>query len=140
MIDVWCFGPDGIDAVKAALSSAKGTEEIPIQVKLIAPPQYEVVTSCHDKDKGMEVIANAIEEISNKIHSYPGGEFKQRGDITVLGDDDERYLESLLNAQESSDDEDGSDASEEEDEGMGRVDESMIPPDAVQAADDSDSD
>ncbi|ORM39334.1 Eukaryotic translation initiation factor 2 subunit alpha [Babesia sp. Xinjiang] len=142
MIDVWCFGPDGIDAVKNALRAAKGTEDIKIQVKLIAPPQYEVMTSCHDKEKGMDIITTALEEISNVIHSYPGGEFKQRGDITVMGDEDERHLETLLDAQESSDDEEelNSDDSEEEDEGMGRVDESMLPRDAVNPDDDSDSD
>ncbi|GFE54100.1 eukaryotic translation initiation factor 2 alpha [Babesia ovis] len=140
MIDVWCFGPDGVEAVKDALSSAKGTDDINIHIKLIAPPQYELMTTCHDKDKGMDVITTALEEISNKIHSYAGGEFKQRGDILVMGDEDERHLDNLLDAQESSDDDEDdsdSDDSEEEDEGMGRVDESMLPPD-VGSADDSD--
>ncbi|CDR94363.1 translation initiation factor 2 alpha subunit, putative [Babesia bigemina] len=141
MIDVWCFGPDGVEAVKNALSCAKGTDEIKISVKLIAPPQYEVVTSCHDKEKGIDIMTRALEEISETIHSFDGGEFKQRCEITVMGDEDERHLESLLEGQESSDeDEDDSDDSEEEDEGMGRVDESMLPPDAVENGGDSDSD
>ncbi|KAK1443486.1 eukaryotic translation initiation factor 2 subunit 1 [Babesia gibsoni] len=136
MVDVWCFGPEGIEAVKTALLAAKGTEEIPITVKLIAPPQYEVVTSCHDKDKGMNIMNRALESISESIHSFVGGEFKQRGDIVIMGDEDERHLENLLEYQESSDDDD-SDESEEEDEGMGRVDESMLPPDRVEADDGS---
>lgn len=138
MVDVWCFGPEGIDAVKAALSAAKGTDELPIIVKLIAPPQYEVVGSCHDKDKGMAVMNKALEDIAKTIHSYVGGEYKQRGDIMIIGDEDERHLENLLETQETSDED--SDESEEEDEGMGRVDESMLPPDSVEADDASDYD
>ncbi|KFG50090.1 eukaryotic initiation factor-2, alpha subunit, partial [Toxoplasma gondii p89] len=57
-VDVWCFGKQGIDAVKAALQAGQevGDDEVTINIKLIAPPQYVVVTSCYDKELGMRKI------------------------------------------------------------------------------------
>lgn len=57
-VDVWCFGKDGIDAVRAALRAGKevSDDKVEIIVKLIAPPQYVVVTSCFDKEMGMQKI------------------------------------------------------------------------------------
>lgn len=66
-----------------------------------------------------------MEAISASIVKNHGGEFKQRSEIIVMGDDDEKHLESLIDNQESSDDESSSDSSYE-DEGMGRIDESNI--------------
>lgn len=41
-IEVACYGYEGIDAVKTALRAglALSTEELPIKINLIAPPQY----------------------------------------------------------------------------------------------------
>ncbi|CDI82282.1 eukaryotic translation initiation factor 2 alpha subunit, putative, partial [Eimeria acervulina] len=57
-VDVWCFGRDGIEAVRAALQAGRevGDEKVEIIVKLIAPPQYVIVTSCFDRDTGLNKI------------------------------------------------------------------------------------
>ncbi|KAL8274267.1 hypothetical protein Esti_001856 [Eimeria stiedai] len=129
-VDVWCFGKDGIDAVRAALRAGKEVtdDKVEIIVKLIAPPQYVVVTSCFDKEMGMQKIQEAIGRISQTIKGYRGGDFKQQGEIMVMGTEEERRLEELL-LEES--DSEASEASSEEDEGMGRV-EGDIPQDEIE--------
>ncbi|CDI78374.1 hypothetical protein EAH_00032890, partial [Eimeria acervulina] len=72
----------------------------------------------------------AINRISQKIKEYRGGDFKQQGEIMVMGTEEERRLEELL-LSESSEFEEESQASEEEDEGMGRV-EGDIPQDEIE--------
>ncbi|PHJ19568.1 eukaryotic translation initiation factor 2 alpha [Cystoisospora suis] len=132
-VDVWCFGKEGIDAVKAALQAGQevGDKEVSINIKLIAPPQYVVVTSCYDKELGMKKIEEAMRAISDRIKSFKGGDFKQQGEIVVMGGEEERRLEELLEEEE---DEETSEE-EEEDEGMGRV-EGDIPEDEVAEDDD----
>ncbi|CDJ43443.1 eukaryotic translation initiation factor 2 alpha subunit, putative [Eimeria tenella] len=162
-IDVWCFGKDGIDAVKKALLAAKEkaaetpekaaetpekaaetpekAAETPeravdtpqtqdIAVKLIAPPQYVVVTSSFDKESGMQKIQQAISRISQTIKSYRGGDFKQQGEIMVLGSEEDRRLEELL-LEVSESEEEEEEEEEEEDEGMGRV-QAGVPEDEVE--------
>lgn len=119
-IDVWCFGYEGIDAVKNALKKGKeiSTDEVAINIKLIAPPQYVIVTSCHDKEKGMAKIQEAMKLISDKIKEYKGGDFKQQGEILVIGGDEEKRLEELLDEQNelySDEDEDDEENSSDED-------------------------
>ncbi|CDI74439.1 eukaryotic translation initiation factor 2 alpha subunit, putative [Eimeria praecox] len=94
-VDVWCFGREGIEAVREALTAGKA----------------------------------AISRISQKIKEYRGGDFKQQGEIMVMGTEEERRLEELL-LSESSESE-GSEVSEEEDEGMGRV-EGDVPQDEIE--------
>lgn len=45
-VEVMCFGYDGIDAIKDALKAAEAlsTEEIPVKIKLVAPPLYVIMT------------------------------------------------------------------------------------------------
>ncbi|CRG93263.1 eukaryotic translation initiation factor 2 alpha subunit, putative [Plasmodium gallinaceum] len=117
-IDVWCFSYEGIDAVKEALKKGKeiSNEEVSINIKLIAPPQYVIVTSCHDKELGMAKIQEAMKVISDKIKEYKGGDFKQQGDILVIGGDEEKRLEELLDKHDELSSEEEDDNSSEEDE------------------------
>ncbi|UKK00640.2 eukaryotic translation initiation factor 2 subunit alpha [Theileria orientalis] len=132
-IDVWCFGPEGINAVKTSLTKAKEVDP-QISIRLIAPPQYEIITSCFDKETGLNTMNQTLEVIETNIRSFVGGDFKQKCEIVVIGDD-EKHLEDLLEQHESTDDEE---EEEEEDEGMGRVDESMLPPNEDNLEEDSD--
>uniref|UniRef100_A0A3B0MKA5 Eukaryotic translation initiation factor 2 alpha subunit, putative n=1 Tax=Theileria annulata TaxID=5874 RepID=A0A3B0MKA5_THEAN len=127
-IDVWCFGPEGINAVKLSLGKAKLLDP-QISIRLIAPPQYEILTSCFDKEAGLALMNQTLEVIEKNIKSFVGGDFKQKCDVVVIGDD-EKHLEDLLELHETTDEDDEGDEEEEEeeDEGMGRVDESMLPP------------
>lgn len=56
-MDLWCYGPDGVDAVRAALLKGKevasgGDPNADIKLKLIAPPHYTLITACLDKADG----------------------------------------------------------------------------------------
>lgn len=58
-IEVTCFGYEGIDAIKKALTEGEGcsTELVPIKIKLVAPPlvnmllmlgSIQLIPVCHD--------------------------------------------------------------------------------------------
>jgi len=128
-VDVYCFGYDGIEAVKTALTKARtvGDSKTEIRIKLVAPPQYEIVTSCYDRDEGIKKIKEAMKIIEDAIKTFKGGEFKQQGEILVFGKEEERNLEDEESESEASEGEDGE---SEEDEGMGLVEEG-VPEDLV---------
>ena len=50
-IELTCYTPAGIDAIKRALKAGEsvGTEGVPIKAKLIAPPLYVLDTNASDK-------------------------------------------------------------------------------------------
>ena len=73
-IEVSCFTVEGIDAVRSALMAGlkTGTEEIPIKINLIAPPLYVMLTSCLDKQAGIQALEKAIAAIEETIRSRGG--------------------------------------------------------------------
>jgi translation initiation factor 2 subunit 1 len=50
-IELTCYTPAGIDAIKKALRSGEkqSTEAVPIKAKLVAPPLYVLTTNATDK-------------------------------------------------------------------------------------------
>lgn len=50
-IELTCYTPQGIDAIKKALRKGEkeSTEQVPIKAKLVAPPLYVLSTSSGDK-------------------------------------------------------------------------------------------
>merc|ERR1711907_620877 len=90
-IEVSCFTYDGIDAIKAALLKGKAceTEEIPIAIRLIAPPLYVMFSSALVKDKGIAILNEAIEEIRKGIASKGGTlQVKKAPFVTTKDTDD----------------------------------------------------
>ncbi|DAZ99748.1 TPA: hypothetical protein N0F65_003535 [Lagenidium giganteum] len=73
-IEVTCFTYEGIEAIREALQAAQaiGTEEIPVKVKLIAPPMYVMTTNTLDKQKGIDKLKEAIEVIREHIAAKKG--------------------------------------------------------------------
>lgn len=73
-IEVGCYAYEGVDAVKEALRAgiACGTEDMPIKVNLIAPPRYVVTTTTLDKEKGLELLKEALEKIEESIKKSGG--------------------------------------------------------------------
>jgi translation initiation factor 2 subunit 1 len=71
---VTCFTYEGIEAIRSALKAAQGvgTEEIPVKVKLIAPPMYVMTTNTLDKIKGIEKLKEAIETVREHITCKKG--------------------------------------------------------------------
>lgn len=70
-IDVTCFGYEGVDAVKAALSAGEklNTEEVPVKVKLVAAPLFVLTSVSLDKQKAIDRLTEAIEAIRESIES-----------------------------------------------------------------------
>lgn len=92
-IECACYGYEGIDAVKAALTSglSLSTEELPIKINLIAPPLYGnkksnriflciifnilfivMTTSTPEKQDGLKALQDAIDKIEETIKSMGG--------------------------------------------------------------------
>ncbi|CAI5742538.1 unnamed protein product [Hyaloperonospora brassicae] len=73
-IEVTCFTYEGIEAVRSALQAGQdvGTEDVPVKVKLIAPPMYVMTTSTLDKQKGIQKLQEAIESVREHITAKKG--------------------------------------------------------------------
>ena len=58
-----CFHYEGIDAIRRSLlkGMALGTEDLPIKIKLVAPPLYVMLCSALDKSKGIALLNEAID-------------------------------------------------------------------------------
>ncbi|KAI6128126.1 eukaryotic translation initiation factor 2 subunit alpha [Pisolithus croceorrhizus] len=74
-IELTCYMPAGIDAIKRALrkGEAQSTEAVPIKAKLVAPPLYVLSTNATDKYAAVERLERAIESIQASIESQKGG-------------------------------------------------------------------
>lgn len=74
-VEVTCFGYEGIDAVKAALKTGEdlSTEEVPIKIRLVAPPLYVMTTHSLDKGLGVDMLEKAISKIEEVIKKHGGG-------------------------------------------------------------------
>lgn len=89
-IDVNCFSYDGIDAIKAGLKAGEqcSVEGIDVKIKLVAPPLYVVMTSALDKDKGIQVLQQAIDRITDVVVSRGGSVNVKQPPRTVSERDD----------------------------------------------------
>ena len=103
-VEVSCYGYEGIDAVKEALTAglAKSTEEMPIkvschpqlsdtvpqhnvhlppQINLIAPPHYVMTTTTLDKPEGIAALNASIQIIKDSIEEQDGGHFNVKVEV-----------------------------------------------------------
>ena len=117
-IDVTCYAEDGIDAIKAALMLAEtlSTEEMPLKVKLVAPPLYVMMMQCYDKAEGIALMEKAIVAIDHSITAHHGAcivKMKPK----AISDTDEMELESMMKRaeQENAEISGDEDVSDEED-------------------------
>jgi translation initiation factor 2 subunit 1 len=64
-IELTCYTPAGIDAIKRALKAgeAVSTETVPIRAKLIAPPLYVLDTNASDKVSQFLIDSEQIHEL-----------------------------------------------------------------------------
>eukprot|EP00951_Prasinocladus_malaysianus_P042268 scaffold509819_cov34-Prasinocladus_malaysianus.AAC.1 len=62
-VEMTCFNYDGIYHIQAAMRAAEaaGSEDCPVKVKLVAPPNYVLTTQTLDKDLGVEMLSKACE-------------------------------------------------------------------------------
>jgi len=63
-LELTCFSSDGIECIKDAMRAAENvsTDECKVKVSLIASPLYVVTTQTLDKESGMAIIEEAIQE------------------------------------------------------------------------------
>lgn len=74
-LELTCFSYAGIDAIRRALQAGEAlrTEAIPIQIRLVAPPLYVMISNATDKSGAIEALEAAIDAIRAEIQK-DGGE------------------------------------------------------------------
>ncbi|KAG1661397.1 hypothetical protein FOA52_005690 [Chlamydomonas sp. UWO 241] len=121
-VELTCFAYDGIEHIKAAMRVAEAcsTEEVPIKMKLVAPPLYVIVTNTLDKAKGVEVLNIATEACMKSIEANKGKLVVKESARTVSERDDRLLAEKMEALENANKEVDGDlDSEEEEEEGMG---------------------
>jgi len=73
-IEVTCFSYAGVLAIQKALiaGEALATEQIPIDIRLIAPPLYVMISNATDKLGAIERLERAIEKITEVVEANQG--------------------------------------------------------------------
>merc|ERR1712087_277044 len=123
-IEVTCFHYEGINAIKRALLKgvALGSEELPIKIKLVAPPLYVMLCSSLDKVAGIKLLSDAIELMQTEIRAAKG-DLQVKAAPRAVDERDDKLLSNLMSTLEQQNQEiGGDDDAEEQDEGMGNVD------------------
>ncbi|KAI8893413.1 eukaryotic translation initiation factor 2 alpha subunit-domain-containing protein [Globomyces pollinis-pini] len=118
-VECSCFGYEGIDAVKAALTAGEqcSTEDVNIKIRLVAPPLYVLSTYCIDKNLGINLMEQAIAKIEEVVKSHTGSlvvKMKPR----AVSESDEAELQKLMDKMEQENKEVDGDSEEEEGEDM----------------------
>lgn len=73
-IELTCYSYEGINGIKAALRAgeAVSTEQVPIKIRLVAPPLYVMTTTSTDKTAAIELMEQALLKIEAEITKYEG--------------------------------------------------------------------
>ncbi|ESK85126.1 eukaryotic translation initiation factor 2 subunit alpha [Moniliophthora roreri MCA 2997] len=96
-IEVTCYTPAGIDAVKKALRAGEkqSSEAVPIKVKLVAPPLYVLSTNATDKYAAVDRLERAIESIQGTIEEE-GGSLIVKMKPKAVSETEEQDLAQLM--------------------------------------------
>lgn len=100
-VEVYCFGYDGIDAVKTALreAEARSTQDTQVKVKLVSPPHYVLTCQCLDKSMGIHLLEEAIKGIDENITAASGHCVVKMAPKAVTEHDDAE-LQALMDRRE----------------------------------------
>ncbi|PIL36060.1 hypothetical protein GSI_01720 [Ganoderma sinense ZZ0214-1] len=112
-IELTCYTPAGIDAIKKALRAgeAQSNEAVPIKAKLVAPPLYVLSTNATDKYAAVDRLERAIESIQSTIEDQ-GGSLVVKMKPKAISETEEQDLAQLMakagaeNAEVSGDEDD----------------------------------
>ncbi|GBE83741.1 eukaryotic translation initiation factor 2 subunit alpha [Sparassis latifolia] len=112
-IEVTCYTPAGIDAIKKALRAGEqeSNDAVPIKAKLVAPPLYVLSTNATDKYAAVDRLERAIESIQLNIEKN-GGSLVVKMKPKAISETEEQDLAQLMakagqeNAEVSGDEED----------------------------------
>ncbi|EJD41994.1 eukaryotic translation initiation factor 2 subunit alpha [Auricularia subglabra TFB-10046 SS5] len=96
-VELSCFTPAGIDAIKRALRAgeAVSTDAVPIRAKLVAPPLYVLTTNATDKYGAVDRLERAIEIIEQTIQE-DGGELVVKMKPKAVSESEEMDLANLM--------------------------------------------
>ncbi|KAI9639122.1 putative eukaryotic translation initiation factor 2 alpha subunit [Dioszegia hungarica] len=117
-VEVKCFAYQGIEAIRTALRAgeAVGTDEVPIKIRLVAPPLYVISTTSTDKNAAMETMEKAVEAIGESIKEE-GGDMVIKMNPKIVSDTDDAELKELMERFEKQNmDVAGDDDSDEDEE------------------------
>merc|ERR1719353_537243 len=99
-----------------------GSEDLPIKIKLVAPPLYVMLCSALDKSKGIALLSRAIEIMRDEIRKCKG-DLQVKAQPRAVDERDDKLLANLMTTLEAQNKEvEGDDDEEEDDEGMGGAD------------------
>lgn len=92
------FAYDGILRIQEALAAgeALSTDEIPIKIRLIAPPLYVMVSHTTDKQGAIERLEQAIEKIGEVIRKEDGGYLNVKLKPKAVSETDDLELAALM--------------------------------------------
>merc|ERR1711941_104646 len=73
-IQVTCFAYEGIDAIKPALRAGQqcSTPDSPVRIQLVTSPEYILLTSSADHERGVALLKKAVEAIQTEIKKHGG--------------------------------------------------------------------
>ena len=73
-VAITCFSYEGIDAIREALGkgAAVGTEESPVKIQLIAPPEYVMLTHSFDGERAVALLQRAIQAVRESLEPLGG--------------------------------------------------------------------
>lgn len=92
------FAFSGILAIQAALAAgeALSTPEIPIKIRLVAPPLYVMVSNTTDKQGAIDLLEKACEVIGEVISKEVGGSLNVRMRPKAVSETDDAELQALM--------------------------------------------
>jgi len=123
-IEVTCFHYEGINAIKGALMKGVelGSDDLPIKIKLVAPPLYVMLCSALNKAKGIELLTKAIDIMRDEVRKHKG-DLQVKAQPRAVDERDDKLLANLMTTLEAQNQEiDGDEEEEEAEEGMGAAD------------------
>lgn len=83
-LQVKCFGYDGIDAIKESLLAGADTNKENIKIRLVAPPDFIIITECLDKELGLSQVRTAIDAVIDKMKTFKGGEVTLIAEVSEI--------------------------------------------------------
>lgn len=97
-IEVTNFSYNGILTIQEALAAGESlsTEEVPIKIRLVAPPLYVMTTNTTDKQGAIERLEQAIEKIGEVIKGEDGGFLNVKMKPKAVSETDDLELAALM--------------------------------------------
>ncbi|TFL04775.1 translation initiation factor 2, alpha subunit [Pterulicium gracile] len=96
-IELTCYNPAGIDAIKRALRAGEkqSSDAVPIKAKLVAPPLYVLSSNATDKTSAVDRLEKAIDSIQSTIEKL-GGTLVVKMKPKAVSESDEQDLATLM--------------------------------------------